>query len=80
MNPLAEPEAVALLLQHQNGYVHVFCDGSSRWSTERPNPTHYWDPGDVPETIPCQRRSYSQARVAFSVAIKKLRNRGVSVG
>ncbi len=80
MDPLAEAQAVALLLQHPEGWVHVFADGSSRWAAGPPDPTHYWDAGDVPEPIPCARRSYRQARTAFSVAIKRMRARGVHVG
>lgn len=80
MNPLAEPQAVALLLQHPDGWVHVYADGSSRWAPAPPNPGQFWDPTDVPEPIPCQRRSYNQARLAFANALKRLRNRGVPVG
>jgi hypothetical protein len=80
MNPLAEPKAVALLLQHATGWVHVFCDGSSRWSPDPPDGSHYWDAGDVPEAIPCQRRSYQQARAVFSASLKRMRARGVAVG
>lgn len=80
MHPLAEAEAVALLLQHPQGWVHVFSDGSSRWAPAPPDPSHYWDPGDVPEPIACQRQSYRQARTAFSIALKRMRARGVQVG
>jgi hypothetical protein len=80
MNPLAESEAVALLLQHAAGWVHVYADGSSRWSTAKPDPSKYWDPSDVPESIACERRSYGQARLAFSQALKRLRARGIQVG
>jgi hypothetical protein len=80
MNPLAEAHAVALLLQHPEGWVHVYCDGSSRWAAAPPNPAHYWDAGDVPEPIVCERRSYHQARTAFSTAVKRMRARGIHVG
>jgi hypothetical protein len=81
MHPLAEAQAVALLLEHPTaGWVHVFCDGSSLWSASPPNPAQFWDPGDVPESIACQRRSYHQARTAFAAAIKRLRGRGIPVG
>jgi len=80
MNPLAEPQAVALLLQHSTGFVYVYTDGSSLWSATPPDATTYWDPGDVPETVACQRRTYQQARSAFSLAIKRLRARGLQVG
>lgn len=78
MQPMAaEANAVALLLEHPQGWVHVFADGSSRWAPTPPDPNLYWDPGDVPEPIQCQRRSYRQARTAFSAAVKRLRARGV---
>ena len=80
MNPLAEPEAVALLLKHTSGFVHVYTDGSSVWSPDPPNASGYWDPGDVPESVACQRRTYQQARVAFSLALKRLRARGLQLG
>lgn len=80
MHPLAEPQAVAILLQNHQGWVHVYADGSSRWSPAPPDPNNYWDPGDVPEPIACQRRSYQQARAAFTGALKRLRARGVQVG
>lgn len=80
MDPLAEPRAVALLLEHPTGWVHVYSDGSSRWALAPPEPSHYWDPRDVPEPIACQRRSYHQARTAFSNALKRLRKRGIAVG
>ena len=80
MHPLAEADAVALLLQHDSGWVHVYADGSSRWSSARPDPARYWDAGDVPESIVCQRRSYGQARTAFTQALKRLRARGVQIG
>lgn len=80
MHPLAEAQAVALMLQHSTGWIHVFCDGSSRWSTAPPDATSYWDPGDVPEPVVCQRRTYQQARGAFSAALKRLRARGIPVG
>lgn len=80
MHPLAEPQAVALLLQNPEGWVHVYADGSSRWSPAPPNPRLYWDASDVPEPIPCRGHSYNQARLAFANALKRLRNRGVPVG
>lgn len=80
MDPLAEARAVTLLLQNPNGWVHIFCDGSSRWSPAPPDAASYWDPGDVPEPVVCERRTYHQARGAFSAALKRLRARGIRVG
>jgi len=80
MDPLAEPNAVALLLQHPSGWVLVYGDGSSRWGNDPPAASIFWDPADVPEPIPCAPRSYQQARTAFAHALKRLRNRGVHVG
>ena len=80
MNPLAEPQAVASLLNHPDGWVHVFSDGSSRWAATPADPKQYWDPQDVPESIACPGRNYHVARIAFSTALKRLRARGVLVG
>jgi hypothetical protein len=79
MDLLAEPRAVALLLEHKKGWVHVFSDGSSLWSDALPDPGRYWDPADVPEAIVCQKRTYEQARGAFAGAVRRLRARGITV-
>lgn len=79
MDPLAEPRAVALLLEHSQGWVHIFADGSSLWDRHEPDSGRYWDPADVPEAIRCQRRTYQQARGAYAGAIKRLRARGLTV-
>lgn len=77
MNPLAEAEAVALLLQHQHGWVHVYADGSSNWSPHPPRPADWPFAEDCPEAVPVQRYSYPQARMLYRGAVKRLRARGV---
>ena len=79
MHPLAEAQAVALLLQHPTGWIHVFCDGSSRWSTAPPDATSYWDPSDVPEPVVCQRRTYQQPAVGAAEDGQLVRRRGAGV-
>lgn len=77
MDPLAEARAVALMLQHQDGYVHVYADGSANWSVERPEPGAWPFADDVPEGVEVRRFSYQQARTEYRNALKRLRNRGV---
>ena len=77
MNPLAEARAVALMLQHSAGFVHVYADGSANWALERPEPSAWPFPDDVPEGVPLRRLSYQQARNEYRNALKRLRNRGV---
>ena len=77
MDPLAEARAVALLLQHDNGFVHVYSDGSANWSPERPDPGAWPFAEDVPEGVSVRRFSYQQARGEYRNALKRLRNRGV---
>jgi len=68
MHPLAEAQAVALLLENPTGYVHVYCDGSSRWATTPPDPTSYWDMGDVPEPVVCHVREAHDEALALLIA------------
>jgi hypothetical protein len=77
MDPLAEARAVALMLQHTDGFVHVYADGSANWSPEKPEAAAWHFAEDVPEGVPVRRFSYQQARTEYRNALKRLRNRGV---
>lgn len=77
MNPLAEAEAVALLLEHQSGWVHIYADGSSHWSPQPPRPSDWAFAEDCPEAVPVKRYSYAQARLLYRGAVRRLRARGV---
>jgi hypothetical protein len=77
MDPLAEARAVALLLQHETGFVHVYSDGSANWSPSQPDAASWPFPDDVPEGVAVRRFSYQQARGEYRNALKRLRNRGV---
>lgn len=77
MNPLIEAQAVALLLQHKTGFVHIYSDGSANWSAEAPNPKDWHFAEDVPEGVKVERMSYGQARLVVKTALRRLRSRGV---
>ncbi len=77
MNPLAEARAVALMLEHSTGFVHVYADGSANWAFDRPDPSAWPFAEDVPEGVPLRRFGYQQARTEYRNALKRLRNRGV---
>lgn len=77
MDPLAEARAVALMLEHRSGFVHVYSDGSANWSSQPPDVAAWPFPEDCPEAISVRRFSYHQARGEFRNAIKRLRSRGV---
>ena len=77
MDPLAEARAVALLLQHTDGFVHVYSDGSANWAAAPPVAEAWAFAEDVPEFVAVRRFSYQQARNEYRNAIKRLRGRGV---
>lgn len=77
MNTLSEAEAVALLLEHRDGYVHVYADGSANWSPKPPSSSDWPFAEDCPEALPVRKYSYPQARLLYRGAIKRLRARGV---
>lgn len=77
MNPLAEAEAVALILEHQDGWAHVYADGSANWASRPPDPGRWPFPDDCPEAVPLRRYRYHEAKALYRAAVRKLRARGV---